>query len=219
MKLRVKICGVKTPEDAHTAAILGADAVGLNFVPGTSRFIEDENVARDIILQLIPLQVLSVGVFVNLKATDIARSVDRLGLDAVQLHGEEKPEIAEQIRRACNRRVQIWKAYRIGTADDLARATKEAFPCDAMLLDARAPGEQRGGTGHSFDWSLLESFRRTRPLILAGGLKPENVAAAVQAVKPSGVDTASGVESSPGVKDSEKVKLFIQNAKVAAQAL
>lgn len=219
MNLRVKICGIKTAEDAHSAAILGADAVGLNFVPDSPRYIEDENLARAIVLELIPLHVLSVGVLVNPVAEAVARMAERLGLDAVQLHGEEKPELAEQIRRACSKRIQIWKAYRIGSADDLKRVTKEAWPCDALLLDARAPGEARGGTGHTFDWSLLADFPRTRPLILAGGLTPENVAEAVKAVKPSGVDTASGVEAAPGVKDSEKMKRFIQNAKVTAKAL
>jgi len=146
---------------------------------------------------------------------------ERLGLDAVQLHGEEKPELADKIRRACSRRG--FKSGRLtasGGADDLKRVTKEAWPCDALLLDARAPGGKsaaapdRRSTG-----ILLSDFPRTRPLILAGGLTPENVAKAVRAVKPAGVDTASGVESVPGVKDAEKMKRFIQNAKATAQAL
>lgn len=219
MRIRIKICGVTNEKDAHMTGLAGVDAIGLNFAPESPRFIADEYDARKIQAVLTPLRVLTIGLFVNPDPERAAKLVNFVGLDGVQLHGEEKPEIAEKIQRACNKRIQIWKAYRIGSADDVKTVIKEDFPCDAVLLDARVKGEARGGTGHSFDWSLLEGFPRKRPLVLAGGLKPETVADAIQRVRPDAVDTASGVEIKPGVKDPEKTRLFIDNARKAAAKL
>ena len=216
MKIRVKICGVTTEKDAQMVALAGADAIGLNFFPDSPRFIADEYDARKIQAILTPLRVLSIGLFVNPNPDDVAKMVHFVGLDGVQLHGEETPELAEKIRKACNKRIQLWKAYRIGSDADVKNVIKEDFPCDALLLDARVKGDARGGTGHAFDWGLLEGFPRKKPLVLAGGLKPDTVEEAIQRVKPDAVDTASGVESKPSVKDQEKTLAFIQNARKAA---
>ncbi|NUR53969.1 MAG: phosphoribosylanthranilate isomerase [Acidobacteria bacterium] len=192
----VKICGVTRVEDALCAAELGASALGFVFWPHSPRFIEPI-AARAIVAQLPPF-VTPVGVFVN-QPVDLVLATARLArLGAVQLHGEEAPDAYEHMP------VRVIKAMTIRDIDD--REAARAIPPSAMLLlDAYDP-IRRGGTGRPVDWALASSISRQRPVILSGGLHAGNVAAAIDAVRPYGIDVASGVEASPGRKDPEKLR-------------
>jgi phosphoribosylanthranilate isomerase len=199
--VRIKICGITRLEDALLAVRLGADALGFNFWPGTKRYV-DPDAARDILEQLPPF-VTTVGVFVNQPPAEVLAIAARTGIAALQLHGDESPT------EAGGYALPTIKALRLsGTAslDALARYHVRAF-----LLDAPSAGF--GGSGNTCDWECAAAAARRAPVILAGGLKPENVADAVRAVRPYAVDVASGVESSPGVKDPDKLKRFIDNAR------
>jgi phosphoribosylanthranilate isomerase len=203
MRLMVKICGVRTLADALHAARAGADAIGLNFYARSPRVVSIETAAE--IAAGLPSGVQRVGVFVDQPRPEIERIAQRVGLDALQFHGSELPA-------ACSG----WgyttiKAVRVdGPAAAAAAAT---FAVDFVLADAHVAG-QLGGTGQRVPLAWLHGFDRTR-LLLAGGLTPDTVAEAVRAVRPAGVDVASGVESSPGIKDPEKVERFIANARMA----
>ncbi|MDP7067513.1 MAG: phosphoribosylanthranilate isomerase [Acidimicrobiales bacterium] len=202
----VKICGVTTEEDALLAVGMGADALGFNFVPGSSRQIRPA-VARDIVRRL-PGGILTVGIFRDELRETVIEVVHTAGLQAAQLHGRESTEdsmwIAERIP-------YVIKAFAAGES---AIDRLDDYGVNAVLVDAPEPG-----SGEVFDWSMLDGRERGRPLILAGGLNPENVAQAVHTVKPWGVDVASGVEASPGVKDPVKVRAFILAAREAADSL
>ncbi len=199
---RVKVCGVTSVADARMCVDAGVDAIGLNFWPGSSRRC-DEEVARDIAAALAG-RTLLVGVFVDADEAEIARLRDRLGLGCVQLHGAEPPQLLARLLP------HAYKAVRVRGADVLEEVRR--FAGEHILLDAYVPGVP-GGTGATFDWSLAEQVARERKLTLAGGLTPQNVAAAVRAVRPYCVDTASGVESAPGVKDAASVRAFVERAK------
>jgi phosphoribosylanthranilate isomerase len=195
---RVKICGVRTPEEARAVAEAGADAVGFVFWPQSRRYVVPEEAAR--IAQVLPPFVVRVGVFVNEPPEWVEEVAARVGLDAVQLHGDEPPEACARIRR------RVIKAIRVRDGDSLRTAA--GYPVSALLLDAYVPGTY-GGTGRTFDWSLVESIRHLGlPLILSGGLTPENVAEAIRRVRPYGVDASSGVETH-GRKDPEKIRAFV----------
>lgn len=215
MEIRVKICGVRTPAEARAAARAGADAIGLNFVPESPRCLDSLARGREIAEAVRPFGILTVGLFVNPRLETLIQAAREAPLQAIQLHGEEPPALAHAIRRRL--RLPVWKAERVASAADLRRIASAAWPCDALLLDARVSGA-RGGTGAAFDWRLLAGFRRTAPLVLAGGLTPENVAQAVRLVRPAWVDVASGVESRPGVKDATKMRAFVEAARRAAAA-
>lgn len=206
MTVAVKICGVTRPEDAALAAALGARYVGLNFWPGSKRFVSvDEGRA---IARAVPPGVLKVGVFVNASADDIELVAMQVGLDLVQLHGDETPE-------ECAALPLRWlRALRMGGAADLDALA--SYPgAEAILLDAPSAGY--GGSGRTFDWSLAARAVAvsSRPIFLAGGLTPDNVAAAVAAVHPFAVDVAGGVESAPGIKDPDKLRRFLESVKGA----
>ena len=200
---KVKICGVTRLEDALAAVRLGADAVGFNFWPGSKRHVTPAQ-ARAIVCRLPPL-VVAVGVFVNAPRDEVLRAVDASGIGLAQLHGDEPPELCMSLP------VPVLKAIRVAGPGSLAALA--SYDVQGFLLDAASPGY--GGSGLTFDWSLAAQVARELPIVLAGGLTPENVAEAVRAVLPWGVDVASGVESSPGVKDVEKMKRFIEAAKEA----
>ncbi len=202
----VKVCGITTEEDALVAIGMGADALGFNFVPGSSRQIRPA-VARDIVRRL-PGGVMTVGIFRDELKETVVQMVHEAGLQAAQLHGRETPEDSSWI---AERVPYVIKAFVAGdpTIDDLER-----YSATAVLVDAPEPG-----SGEVFDWSLLDGRERGRPLILAGGLNPENVAQAVNVVQPWGVDVASGVEASPGVKDPVKVREFILNARTSGDSI
>jgi phosphoribosylanthranilate isomerase len=201
---RVKICGVTTVADALACAELGADAVGLNFVPTSPRRVDEE--AARAIVRAVGKAALVVGVVAGLSVERMRALRQSTGIECLQLHGPESREhVAALLPHA-------YAAIGVAGPDDVASA--ESMPGDYVMVDARVDGAL-GGTGRTFDWSLVVSLARRRRLVLAGGLTPTNVAAAVTAVRPWCVDVASGVETAPGVKDIAKVKEFI----VAAQAV
>ena len=202
MSVRVKICGITNSEDAKVAVEAGADALGFIFFSQSPRNISPVE-AKDII-ERVPPFVAKVGVFVNESLETILRIAKETGIDTVQLHGDESAELGEQIARE---NLKVIKAFRIKDQSSLA-ALKE-FRASAFLLDSYVPG-QLGGTGAKFNWDLaVQAAAAGTPIILAGGLVPENVGDAVSKVGPYGVDVSSGVESAPGKKDHAKVRAFI----------
>jgi len=209
--VRVKICGVKRLEDARAVQAAGAHAIGLNFASESPRCIGTPSEAERFVSEA-ELSLRWAGVFVNAAPEFILDAVRRCGLTIVQLHGDEGPAFSEALRPQLPPGVEIWKAFRVSSVDDLAPIP--SYPCDAVLLDAKVAGV-RGGSGHAFDWSILKALPRTRPLVLAGGMKPENTAEAVRAVRPEWIDTASGVESAPGVKDAARIVALMDAVRAA----
>lgn len=212
---RVKICGITNQSDAADAARAGADAIGLNFYPHSRRCVPLDEAER--IASSLPDSVLKVGVFVNAPAADIRRLDDALRLDFIQLHGDEPPDFLHQFDP-----VRLIRALRIGPDgltpvwDYLRRCVSLGCRPAAVLLDAHRAG-QYGGTGKTADWAVAAEYpgHGGPPLVLAGGLTPDNVAAAIRVVGPSAVDTASGVEISPGQKDPAAVAAFVAAARDA----
>ncbi len=202
--VKVKICGIKTVEDALWAARCGADALGLNFVRGTPRCIEPDIAQK--ICHALPPFVAKVGVFVNPDPVEIQSITDSCRLDYVQLHGDETPDFCNEINY-----VDVIKAFRVCKTVDLS-IMKEYTNICAYLLDARVEG-MMGGTGRRINPELARKAAQYGPVILAGGLNPENVAEAVNIAAPFAVDAASGVENAPGMKSKTMVKQFINNAK------
>jgi phosphoribosylanthranilate isomerase len=201
--VKVKICGITRVDDAREAFAAGAAAIGLNFYPGSPRFVGVAT-ARDSVAALPP-SVCAVGVFVNAGRARVAEIAAAVGLRALQFHGEESPA------DCAGWTLKVIKAVRVGDPGSVAEAA--AYPVDFILLDAYVEGHV-GGTGHRFAWDLAAGCDRSR-LILAGGLTPENVAGAVRTVRPLAVDVASGVERAPGIKDAERMRRFIANAQTA----
>lgn len=198
----VKICGIKTLSEALAALEAGADYLGFNFFPQSVRFIEPHEFSgiASIIKKENP-SIKLVGVFVNSSADEIRSLLNTGLLDLVQLHGDESPEFCASFGN------MAFKAYRgLPEMDAKAYIRNEA---PAFLMDASVNGAY-GGTGLTADWSAAARLAKKYPLLLAGGLNPENVAEAVRQVNPWGVDVASGVESSPGIKDAGRIRSFIQ---------
>jgi phosphoribosylanthranilate isomerase len=191
----VKICGITTPEDAAIAAALGASAIGIVFWPSSPRFV-DRECARAIV-RALPSSVRAVGVFVNQadEAADVAADV---GLSAVQFHGDESSESYRGFS------IPVIKA--VAVHDESAVAAAAAVPPTATVLLDAADRVKRGGTGKVVDWTIAAAIARTRRTILSGGLSPANVAEAVAAVAPYGIDVSSGVEWEPGRKDHAKLR-------------
>ena len=203
MAVKVKICGITNLPDGLAAAEGGADALGFVFYDQSPRGVSVE-AAADVIRQLPPF-VLKVGVFVNPPEDLVVRAIRECGLNLLQFHGDEPPEYCLQFG------LMSMKAFRIRDAASLEAL--QNFPTDAWLLDAYSPGKP-GGTGETFNWELaLAAQGWGRPIFLAGGLQPENVAEAVHRARPYGVDVSSGVETAPGRKDHAKVRAFIKAAK------
>jgi phosphoribosylanthranilate isomerase len=198
----VKICGITNEDDALLAVAMGADAVGFVFAPSPRQIAPQQ--AYDITRRLPP-EILTVGVFRDEHPKLVRDIVHRAGVKAAQLHGDESPAVVSEIAQAVR---WVIKAYPAGSARVADAAT---MPTDLILLDAATPG-----SGQLFDWSLAGEVPEGKRLILAGGLDPENVTEAVQAVEPWGVDVSTGVERSPGKKDPLKVKRFIERARAAA---
>jgi phosphoribosylanthranilate isomerase len=199
---RIKLCGITSRDDALLAVEAGAWAVGCILWPGSPRACDPAEAAR--IAAAVRRRAHVCGVFVNATLDDVAGLVDGIGLTMVQLHGDEGPAFCSEVARRTGAKVMKAAAVR-GHADIRAL---EAFHTDYHLLDAHRSG-MRGGTGETFDWELVRTRRSKIPLVLSGGLRPENVADAIAAVHPFAVDTASGTEASPGVKDPEKVAAFV----------
>jgi len=204
--LFVKICGITTEEDALVSVAMGADALGFNFVPGSVRQLSP-TAARDIVRRL-PAGVLAVGIFRNELPQRVVDIVNEVGLGAAQLHGRESTQdtrfIAERIQT-------VIKAF---VAGDRSLDRLADYGASAVLIDAPEPG-----SGQVFDWSVLDGRERGLPFLLAGGLNPDNVAAAITAARPWGVDVASGVESAPGRKDPTLVRSFVAAARQASAQL
>jgi phosphoribosylanthranilate isomerase len=206
-RLFVKICGLTTPQDALAAAEAGADAVGLVFWAGSPRAVTVEEARA--ISDALPPFVLRVGVFVDASPDEMARAADAARLDLLQLHGEEPPEALSALPR------RALKAVRVGERFSPWDALRYEGLAAGLLLDTRASGSA-GGTGRAFDWSLARAVReRSRFLLLAGGLSPENVAAAIGAVRPDGVDASSRLEAAPRRKDHQRVRAFVTAVRAA----
>lgn len=198
----VKICGLTTADDALAALSSGADMLGLNFYPGSSRYI-DLNSAREVVATL-PATAQVIGIFVDPDEAVVFRTVDRLRLAGVQLHGHETPQLISAVRA----RVPVIKAVRT-----LAEAQRALAFADQILLDAPSPGW--GGSGKLPDWTLARELSSITPhFYLAGGLTPENVSGAIRAVRPFAVDVASGVELSPGRKSKAAMAAFVKATKI-----
>jgi phosphoribosylanthranilate isomerase len=199
---RIKLCGITSRDDALMAVDAGAWAVGCILWPGSPRACDPAEAAR--IAAAVRRRAHVCGVFVNATLDDVAGLVDGIGLTMVQLHGDEGPVFCGEVARRTGAKVMKAMAVR-GRADIRAL---EAFHTDYHMLDAHRTG-MRGGTGETFDWELVRSRRSRIPLVLSGGLNPDNVGEAIAAVHPFAVDTASGTEASPGVKDPAKVAAFV----------
>lgn len=199
----VKICGVTSEEDALLAVAMGADAIGFNFVPSSPRFLAAARAAD--IAKRLPSEILTVGIFRDEAPQRVVDIINHTGLRAAQLHGRESADETAWVRR----RVPV--VIKVFPGGDPALAKAAQYGADVIMLDSASPG-----SGQVFDWSLAEGAPSGLRLLLAGGLTPENVAEAIDRVRPWGVDVASGVESSPGVKDATKVRRFISTAKAAA---
>ena len=203
MSVNVKICGVISVSDGLAAAAAGADMIGLMFYERSPRHIPLATAIE--IARALPPYVVKVGVFVNPSADAVQRAIAECGVSLLQFHGDEPPEFCTQFG------VMSLKAFRI--RDAVSLAALPGYSTDAWLLDAFSP-DALGGTGEQFNWDLaLDAKKLGRPIFLAGGLTPENVAEAVRRVQPFAVDVSSGVESAPGKKDPAKVRAFITAAK------
>ena len=197
---KIKICGIKTLDDALAAIDLGADLIGFNFYPKSPRYVE-VGMCRNIMSKVRTIgRVTCVGVFVNISVGEIHATMDTCGLNLAQLHGDETAEFMESLLE------KSFKAFR-GIPDDVNGFVGDDAP--AFLVDASVKGLY-GGSGVTADWDGTAELAKKYPLLLAGGLTPANVAEAVKRVKPWGVDVASGVESAPGKKDPSKMQAFVQ---------
>jgi len=213
---KVKICGITCIEDAMAVVQAGADALGLNFYARSPRYITVD-VARAIV-KTLPANVGKVGLFGDTSADEVCRQFDDLGLDLIQLHGDQSPDFVAQLGGR-----PVMRAFR-ASLDGLGPIVQYVEQCRALaapltmvLIDALVAG-QFGGTGQTADWSVARQYAAAAglpPLVLAGGLNPSNVAEAIRAVRPSAVDAASGVESSPGRKNPADVAAFVAVARVA----
>lgn len=207
MSVKVKICGLTRVTDALAAVEAGADLIGLMFFSDSPRGVSIAQAAE--IAAVLPPWVVRVGVFVNPEEALVTEAIAACGLNALQFHGDESPEFCTQFA------LMSIKAFRVRDADSLT--VLPDYRTDAWLLDAYSPSG-RGGTGEQFNWDLAVAAKaHGRPIFLAGGLTPDNVAEAVRRVQPFGVDVSSGVESAPGLKDAGKLQAFIQAAKAGCQ--
>lgn len=198
-RVKVKICGVRTLEEATAALDCGADALGFNFWPRSPRYVEPR-AAGEIIRNVSPLAAM-IGVFVNEEAARIEDIFSGAGLNAVQLHGDETPEFCERLSS-----IRVIKAFRVGEDFDLQMIRR--YQLSMALLDAGVKGSF-GGTGKRFDWRVAVEAKQIAPVILAGGLSVENVAEAIRFVMPHAVDVCSGVEAEPGRKDLNRMRKFM----------
>jgi len=203
--VKVKICGITSYEDARAAVEAGADALGFVFYDKSPRFINPVKAAG--IISRLPPFIQTVGLFVNEETAQVNWTADYCGIDVVQLHGDETPEDCLEVKR---RVIKAFRVQKIISIDPLEKY--QDYQVAGYLLDAWSP-DAYGGTGRTFNWELAQSAKQYGPVILAGGLSPENIAEAIRVVQPYGVDVSSGVEAALGKKDPAKVKEFIRVAK------
>ena len=198
---RVKVCGITRADDAVLAADLGASAIGFIFWPRSARYVEPQR-AREIAAAL-PRTVVCVGVFVDQPVEEMREIAAYVPLGAVQLHGSESTAIAAALIQP------VIKAIPVG--DGFDPASLDAWPSPVtVLLDAHDP-VSRGGTGRTIDWTLAAAAAKRRPVMLSGGLNPQNVGRAIETVRPYAIDLSSGVESAPGIKDAGKLRELFAN--------
>ena len=216
----IKICGITTVEDALAAVRAGADALGLNFYRQSPRYVAYDT-ARHIVAAL-PEGVVKVGLFVNAREEQVCRAFDQLGLDLAQLHGDEPPEFLPRLGER-----PVMRAFRVGgeglgpVADYLEQCRRLDRLPRRVLIDSHTKGAY-GGTGRVGDWAAVARYPLHDwhpPLVLAGGLTPDNVDEAIRLVRPAGVDTASGVESAPGRKAEALVERFVRRAREAFRSI
>ncbi len=200
MRTRVKICGFTRDEDARTAAMLGVDAIGLVFYPASPRNVNVKQ--AQVIVEALPPFVTVVGLFVDERPEAVQAVLNQVRIDLLQFHGEESPDYCESFSRA------YIKAIRMRPGVDLLKLASDYGSACGLLLDADDPS-CKGGTGTSFDWAMIPAGCPL-PVILAGGLKPENVGAALGQVRPYGLDVSSGVEAAKGIKDKDKMAAFLK---------
>ncbi|HET9405511.1 MAG TPA: phosphoribosylanthranilate isomerase [Burkholderiales bacterium] len=205
MATAVKICGITRPEDALAAARAGAHAIGLVFYAGSPRYVTPER-AREII-RVLPPFVTAVGLFVDARLEEVRSTLAEAPVGLLQFHGAEAPEFCRQFKRP------YVKAVRVKPGVDLLQYARDYHDAKALLLDNYVEG-LHGGSGVAFDWSLIPRGLPL-PVILSGGLTPENVMDAVRRVRPSAVDVSSGVESAKGIKDAVKIAAFIKGVRNA----
>lgn len=201
----VKVCGITSIEQALFCVDAGVDAIGVNFVPSSPRRIDRERASA--IARAVGERAAVVAVVADLEAGELRRLRADTAIRWLQLCGSETAELLADVGP------EAYKAVRIGSAEDVAIAA--SFAGDRVLVDAKVEGAL-GGTGRSFDWTLVQKLARERRIVLAGGLRPDNVAQAIARVRPFGVDVASGVERAPGDKDLDAVRCFVENARRAA---
>jgi len=201
MPIKVKICGITSLDDAMACVEVGADALGLNFYEPSPRYVSPEKAAE--ITRHLPPFVARVGLFVNASEDTIRRTIEKTGINTLQFHGDETPEFCERFAP-----MKVIKAFRMQGADTLKQLAD--YNVDAWLLDSFEAGTP-GGTGMIFNWELARQAKdEGKPIILAGGLNPENIAEAIHETWPYAVDVASGVESEKGKKDPALVRRFIE---------
>lgn len=205
MHIRTKVCGITRVEDLHCAIEAGADAIGLVFYPKSKRCV-DLKLAAELVAS-VPAFVTVTGLFVDEAPENIQNFLDAVPLDLLQFHGNESPQYCQQFKKP------YIKAVRVQAGMDLVQYATNFKGARGLLLDAFVDGVP-GGTGHTFDWSLIPD-QLPLPLILSGGLNPLNVTAAIRAVKPYAVDVSSGVEVRPGIKDAQKIQDFIKGVRDA----
>lgn len=205
-RAHIKICGVTLADDAARVAAAGVDYIGFNFWPKSKRYLDPVRAPMLAAAARASGPARIVGVFVDANVDAVRAITSQVELDVIQLHGDEDAGDVQAIADAT--KLPVWKAIAIAGATDLDRL--EAWPVEHILLDTPSAG--RGGSGKTFDWTLaIEAHRRypARRFVLAGGLDPHNVAAAIAAVSPWGVDVATGVEAGPGIKDPDKLAAFV----------
>ena len=213
--MRIKICGITKLEQGQAIAQMGATALGFICFPKSPRYIIPENIIN--IVEKLPINIDKIGVFVNPEIDLLSEIIINTKLNGLQLHGDESPEFCHQLRQSIPNNIEIIKALRIKSYQDLATANSYENYIDTLLLDAYHP-DKLGGTGKTLDWQILQEFQPSFPWLLAGGLTPENVTTAIQEFilvsehkrefnhNFCGIDLSSGVETAPGDKDLVKVK-------------
>lgn len=210
--IRIKVCGVTLPDDAARVAAAGVDFIGFNFWPKSKRYVAPERAPMLAAVARGSGTAKLVGVFVDPTIDDVLGVTTRVDLDIIQLHGDETPDFVKKLSLSVYR--PVWKAISVASAKSIQQL--DVWSSERLLLDAPTPG--RGGAGATFDWKLAREARERFPrihFILAGGLTPENVGAAIKTVEPWAVDVASGIEAAPGIKDPAKLEAFVGAARLA----
>ena len=210
-RTRIKMCGVTREKDVEAGIAIGLDALGFIFYPKSPRHVEPDFV-RNVVAKMPPF-VDCVGVFVDSEREELEEIVGYCGLSHAQLHGKENPKYCERVERFVSP-CRVIKAFRVSQESKASDFTPYDNTVHGYLLDTYVKGSA-GGTGETFDWTLIDKLVLRRPMILAGGLSPENVTEGIQTVAPFAVDVNSGVESEPGIKDHDKLAAFVRKVRLA----